>query len=42
MFAAYFFATPIAFLYLAACVVTQALPLVYDPRALHNGFVASW
>ncbi len=40
VFAAYFFAQRIAFLYLAACAITQAIVLLYDPRALHNGFVA--
>ncbi len=40
VFASYFFAPRIAFLYLAACVITQAVVLLYDPRALHNGFVA--
>lgn len=40
MFAAYFFAPRIAFLYLAACVITQAVVLLYDPRAPYDGFVA--
>ena len=40
VFAAYFFAPRIAVLYLAACIITQAVVLLYDTRAPHDGFVA--
>jgi diguanylate cyclase (GGDEF)-like protein len=40
VFAAYFYRRPVAFVYLAGCVVTHALPLIYDPLAPHNMFVA--
>lgn len=39
VFAAYFFAPAIAATYLAGCVLTQALPGLYDHRALHDTFV---
>ncbi len=42
VFAAYFFAAPVAFLYLGACVVVHALPLVYDPQAIQGVFLAQF
>jgi diguanylate cyclase (GGDEF)-like protein len=40
VFTAYFYRPQIACAYLAACVATHALPLVYDSRALHDPFLA--
>ncbi|HUE26730.1 MAG TPA: diguanylate cyclase [Solirubrobacteraceae bacterium] len=39
VFAAYFFAWPVASLYLALSIATVALPLVYDGRATHDEFL---
>jgi diguanylate cyclase (GGDEF)-like protein len=35
-FCAYVYVRPIAFAYVAACIVVQALPAVYDPHALRE------
>jgi diguanylate cyclase (GGDEF)-like protein len=40
VFASSFFPPPAAAAYLVACVAVQALPLLYDGRALHNVFLA--
>ncbi len=40
VFSANFFSAKVALAYLVGCVVTSALPLLYDPRALHGTFVA--
>jgi diguanylate cyclase (GGDEF)-like protein/putative nucleotidyltransferase with HDIG domain len=40
VFGAYFYRRPAVTLYLVGCVVVQALPVAYDPRALHDGFLA--
>ena len=39
LFAAYFFAPPIAIGYLAGCSIVLALPLIYDRRAVHDAFL---
>ncbi len=39
LFAAYFFAPPIAIGYLAGCSIVLALPLIYDGRAVHDAFL---
>jgi diguanylate cyclase (GGDEF)-like protein/putative nucleotidyltransferase with HDIG domain len=39
VFATYFFAWPVAALYLALSMVTVALPLAYDARATHDSFL---
>jgi diguanylate cyclase (GGDEF)-like protein len=38
VFAAYFFTPRVAGVYVAGCVAAHALPLLYDPRALHSSF----
>src|SRR2546421_7331293 len=40
VFAAYFYRRPVAFVYLGGCVAVNALPPLYDPRALHDAFLA--
>ncbi len=40
VFAAYFYRRPIALAYLVACIVVHALPLLYDPRATDDQFIA--
>jgi diguanylate cyclase (GGDEF)-like protein len=40
VFAAYFWRPPVVAVYLIACVATQALVLLYDPRATHTGYLA--
>jgi len=40
LYAAYFFERKLAIAYMVACLAGQALPLLYDPRGLHNGFLA--
>jgi diguanylate cyclase (GGDEF)-like protein/putative nucleotidyltransferase with HDIG domain len=40
VFAAYFYRRPVAIAYLAGCVATHALALLYDPRALHDEFLS--
>jgi diguanylate cyclase (GGDEF)-like protein len=40
VFAAYFFPRPVAIAYLVGCVITHALPLLYDTRATSDLFVA--
>jgi diguanylate cyclase (GGDEF)-like protein len=40
VFAGYFYRRSVALMYLFACVAVHALPLLYDPRALHGAFVA--
>ncbi len=42
VFAAYFFAGPVAFLYLGACVVVHALPLIYDPQVVQGVFLSQF
>jgi diguanylate cyclase (GGDEF)-like protein len=38
-FCAYAYVRPVALVYLAACVVVQALPVVYDAHAMHELYV---
>ncbi len=38
VFAGYFYRPAVAGVYLAGCVLTHALPLFYDSRALHDAF----
>ncbi len=38
VFAAYFFKPAVAAVYFAGCVAGHALPLIYDPRVLHDTF----
>jgi diguanylate cyclase (GGDEF)-like protein len=40
LFACYFFARPIAMVYVVICVLVQALPLMYDARATDDGFLS--
>ncbi len=40
VFAACFYRRPVAVAYVTACVIVQALPLLYDDRALHDQFLA--
>jgi diguanylate cyclase (GGDEF)-like protein len=40
VFAAYFWRPKVVAVYLVACVMTQALVLLYDPRATHAGYLA--
>ncbi|MDQ6744533.1 MAG: diguanylate cyclase, partial [Actinomycetota bacterium] len=40
VFAACFYRRPVAVSYVTACVIVQALPLLYDGRALHDQFLA--
>jgi diguanylate cyclase (GGDEF)-like protein len=40
LYAAYFFQRQVAVVYIAACVLTHALVLLYDARALHDTFLA--
>ncbi len=42
VFAAYFFRPPVAIAYLAACVLTQSVPMLYDARSLHDVFIAQF
>src|SRR5579859_7715506 len=39
-FACYFYGRSVTVLYLLACVLVQSLPLLYDPYAVHDGFLA--
>lgn len=39
VFAAYFYRRQFAIVYLAGCVATQALPLLYDTRAAHDRYL---
>jgi diguanylate cyclase (GGDEF)-like protein/putative nucleotidyltransferase with HDIG domain len=36
---AYFFPRPIAMAYIGCCIAVHALPLLYDPRAVHTAFL---
>jgi diguanylate cyclase (GGDEF)-like protein len=40
LFACYFYARPVAMVYVVACVFVQAFPLLYDPRAVDDGFLS--
>ncbi len=40
LYAAYFYRRPVAIAYIVACVLTHALVIVYDTRALHDAFLA--
>ena len=40
LFACYFFARPVAMVYVGACVLVQTLPLFYDARASGYGFLS--
>jgi diguanylate cyclase (GGDEF)-like protein len=40
VFAAYFWPPRVVGVYLIACLATQALVLLYDPRATHTGYLA--
>jgi diguanylate cyclase (GGDEF)-like protein len=41
MFGSYFYSRPVAMLYIAACIFTQALPLLfYDNQALRDGYLS--
>ena len=40
VFAANFYSRPVAYAYLVACILTGALPLLYDPRATGDEFLA--
>jgi diguanylate cyclase (GGDEF)-like protein len=40
LFAGYFYERPVAIGYLVAALAIQALPVLYDPRVLHDGFLA--
>jgi diguanylate cyclase (GGDEF)-like protein len=40
LFACYFYTRPVAAFYIFACIVTQALPLLYDSAAVNNGYLA--
>jgi hypothetical protein len=40
VFAAYFWRPRVVVVYLVACIATQALVLLYDPRATHAGYLA--
>jgi diguanylate cyclase (GGDEF)-like protein len=40
LFGSYFFRPAVALAYIGGCVATHALPLFYDPRALHDLFLA--
>ena len=39
LFAAYFYRAPLATALLVGCAVVNALPLLYDPRAMHDAFL---
>ena len=40
MFVCYFYGPSVAVIYIALCLITQALPLLYDGRAAHDGYLA--
>lgn len=40
LFACYFYVRPVAAFYVVACVITQALPLLYDAGARHEAFLS--
>jgi diguanylate cyclase (GGDEF)-like protein len=40
LFACYFYARPLAMVYVVISIVVQAMPLFYDPRTLDDGFLA--
>jgi diguanylate cyclase (GGDEF)-like protein len=40
LFACYFYARPVAMFYVVACVLVQSLPLLYDARAVDDGFLS--
>lgn len=40
VFAGYFYPRRVAYAYLAGCVLVQVLPLLYQPRAWHDEYVA--
>jgi diguanylate cyclase (GGDEF)-like protein/putative nucleotidyltransferase with HDIG domain len=40
VYAANFYSRPVAYAYLVGCVITAALPLLYDPRATGDEFLA--
>lgn len=40
LFGCYFYTRPVAMFYIAACVLVQALPLIYDTRAIEDGYLS--
>ena len=40
LFGCYFYSRPVAMFYIGACIATQSLPLLYDPAAIHDGFLS--
>jgi hypothetical protein len=40
LFGCYFYGRPVAAFYIFACIVTQALPLIYDSRAVSDGYLS--
>jgi diguanylate cyclase (GGDEF)-like protein len=42
LFGCYFYSRPVAMFYIAACILTQSLPLLYDPHAVGEGYLSQW
>jgi diguanylate cyclase (GGDEF)-like protein len=40
LFGCYFYARPVAMFFVAACIFTQALPLIYDSHAVRAGYLS--
>jgi hypothetical protein len=40
LFGCYFYRRPVAAFYILACIVTQAIPLIYDSHAVSDGYLS--